>query len=194
MIQNYIFILPYIFHIIYVYYHLKNTELNKTERRKPLKDIIMDNGPDLRHFKYIMNPILIIFILPYIINNKLIYLINYLKLFSLIVSFRIITSTITEIPSSDPNCLLYKNGGILKYLSGHCFDKIFSGHTACTLLLILIAYDKKLLSYKKYLVYQILQLLYSFMLIFTKGHYSVDVFLSYIIVVPIFFLLKDKLN
>lgn len=193
MLENYIFILPFLFHIVYVYYHLKNTSMHKTERRKPLKDVIMDNGPDLRYLKMIMDPLIIIFLLPYIINNKFNYLFDNLKLFSLIFGLRIITSTITEIPSSDPDCETNKLG-IFKYLSGHCFDKIFSGHTSLTLLLVLIAYDKNLLSYKKYLLFQILQILYALMLIYTRGHYSVDVILAYIIVVPIFFLLKDKLN
>ena len=193
MIENYIFILPFLFHVLYVYMHLKNTKMHKTERRKPLKDIIMDNGPDLRNIKFIMDPLLIIFLLPYLINNKTRYLIDNLKLFSLIFGLRIITSTITEVPSSDPDCETNKLG-IFKYLSGHCFDKIFSGHTSLTLLLVLIAYDKSLLSFKKYLIYQILQIMYAFMLVFTRGHYSVDVVLAYIIVIPIFFLLKDKLN
>ena len=193
MLENYIFILPFLFHIVYVYYHLKNTSMHKTERRKPLKDVIMDNGPDLRYLKMIMDPLIIIFLLPYIINNKFDYLFDNLKLFSLIFGLRIITSTITEIPSSDPDCETNKLG-IFKYLSGHCFDKIFSGHTSLTLLLVLIAYDKNLLSYKKYLLFQILQILYALMLIYTRGHYSVDVILAYIIVIPIFFLLKDKLN
>lgn len=193
MLNNYIFLIPYIFHIIYVYFHIKNTTDNQTERRRPLKDIIMDNGPDLRSIKYIMNPLLIIFVIPYILKNRLDCLVDYLKIFSVIVSLRIITSTITEVPSSDPNCNT-NEAGIFKYISGHCFDKIFSGHTACTLLLVLIAYDNDLITWNKYLIYQVLQIIYAFMLVFTKGHYSVDVFLSYIIVIPIYLLLKDKLN
>ena len=193
MLNNYIFLIPYIFHIIYVYFHIKNTTDNQTERRRPLKDIIMDNGPDLRSIKYIMNPLLIIFVIPYILKNRLDCLVDYLKIFSVIVSLRIITSTITEVPSSDPNCNTSETG-IFKYISGHCFDKIFSGHTACTLLLVLIAYDNELITWNKYLIYQVLQIIYAFMLVFTKGHYSVDVFLSYIIVIPIYLLLKDKLN
>ena len=193
MLKNYIFIIPFLFHIIYVYLHLKNTKMHKTERRKPLKDIIMDNGPDLRNCKLLMEPLIIIFLLPYVINNKIDYLVDNLKLFSLIFGLRMITSTITEIPSSDPDCETNQLG-IFKYLSGHCFDKIFSGHTSLTLLLVLIAYDKKLLSFNKYLLYQILQIIYSLLLVFTRGHYSVDIVLAYIIVIPIYFLLKDKLN
>ena len=42
-------------------------------------------------------------------------------------------------------------------------------------------------------ILQILQILYAYLLILTHSHYSVDIILSYVIVVPIFFLLKDKL-
>ena len=151
MLNNYIFLIPYIFHFIYVYFHIKNTNDHQTERRRPLKDIIMDNGPDLRSIKFIMNPLLIIFVLPYLLKNRLDCFIDYLKIFSVIVGLRIITSTITEVPSSDPQCNT-KEVGIFKYISGHCFDKIFSGHTSLTLLLVLIAYDKNLLPFKKYLI------------------------------------------
>jgi hypothetical protein len=193
MFKKYLFLVPYIFHIGYVYYHTKSAELNNTSKIKPLKDLIMDNTYDLRNIEYILNPLLIIFFMPYMTPTNYIYLIDYLKIFSIIVGLRIITSTVTEIPSSNPECKPNKNG-IFKYLLGHCYDKIFSGHTAATLLLILVAFDKQLITFNKYIILQILQVLYALFLISTHSHYSVDVILSYIIVIPIFILLKDKLD
>ena len=190
MIGDYIFLLPFLIHVIYVYIYLKNLKFH-TKNKKPLKDIIMDNCFDLRNFKFINEPLILIFLIPYIVNKKLKYLYNVIKIFSLIFSLRIITSTITEMPSSDPNCDINKKG-ILKYITGHCFDKIFSGHTSLTLILVLVAFDKNLVNYNQYIIYQILQILYGFLLICTKCHYSVDVILSYIIVIPIFLLIKNK--
>ncbi len=190
MIYNYIFLLPFLFHIIYIYYFIKTIKLDLINR-KPLKDIIMDNCPDLRKFKFIKEPLILIFLIPYLVNKKYIYLYNVIKIFSLIFSLRTITSTITQIPSSDPDCN-FKELGIFKYITGHCYDKIFSGHTSLTLILVLVAFDKNLINYRQYLIYQTMQVFYGLLLIFTKSHYSVDVLLSYIIVIPIFLLIKEK--
>jgi len=192
MFEKYIYIIPYIFHILYIFYNIKLAEINNTKMRKPLKDIIMNNSYDLSDIDYIINPLIIIFLLPYMNMTNYIYLIDYLKIFSVIVGLRIITTTVTEIPSSNVKCTSMERG-IFKYVFGHCFDKIFSGHTAATLLLILIAYNKNIVTFDKYIILQILQILYAYLLIITHSHYSVDVILSYVIVIPIFYLLKDKL-
>ena len=191
--KNYLYVIPYIIHILMVFYHLEILQYNNSHKRKPLKDIIMDNCPDMRQYEYILNPLLILFLLPYFQNLKsLKSLGDVFKLGSIFIGIRVITSTVTEIPSSNPEC--DKINSKLKfyhYIVGHCFDKIFSGHTSLTLLLVLIAYNNNLIKFNKYLILQILQILYAFFLIAIKGHYSVDVFLSYIIVIPIYFLLKD---
>ena len=191
MYEKYIYIIPYIFHLIYVFYNIKLAKIKNTKMKKPLKDIIMNNSYDLSHMEYIINPLFLIFIIPYL-NSNYIYLIDYIKLLSIIVGLRIITTTVTEIPSSNVRCI-NKDNDINQYIFGHCFDKIFSGHTAASLLLILIAFDKNLISMNKYIFLQILQVIYGYLLIATHGHYSVDVILSYVIVIPIFYLLKDKL-
>ena len=191
MMKNYLYIIPYIIHIINVFFHLKIIKQNKTENKIPLKDIIMDNGPDLSNIQNIIHPLLIIFFIPYMSKNY-IYLLDFLKIFSIIVGLRVITSSVTEIPSSNINC--NTNITFQSYITGHCFDKIFRGHTSFTLLLVLIAYNNNCINFNKYLILQFLQIIYSIILIFTKGHYSVDVILSYIIVLPIYLLLKDNLN
>ena len=43
-------------------------------------------------------------------------------------------------PKSDPKC---EDNNLSKYIFGHCYDKIYSGHTAFTLMAIIIAYKFK---------------------------------------------------
>ena len=192
MFEKYIYIIPYIFHLIYVFYNIKLAKTNKTKMKSPLKDIIMNNSYDLSHMEFIINPLFLIFLIPYLNSTNYIYLVDYIKLLSLIIGLRVITTTVTEIPSSNVRCI-NKDNDLNQYIFGHCFDKIFSGHTAATLLLVLIAFDKNLISMNKYIILQILQVIYAYLLIVTHSHYSVDVILSYVIVIPIFYLLKDKL-
>ena len=51
MISDYIFLLPFLVHFLYVYFYLKNIKF-ETKNKRPLKDIIMDNCFDLRNFKF----------------------------------------------------------------------------------------------------------------------------------------------
>jgi len=168
---------------------------NYSHLRRPLKDLIFDNSIDLSEFNTATDILLVIFILPYFQKNGFNAFILFIKFFSIIAAIRIISSTITDIPSSDPKCATIKENLSWKnYITGHCFDKIFSGHTAATLSLILIARKYNLLTMNKTILLILFQIIYAyFFLICTRGHYSVDVFLSYVIVLPLFSSLQDEL-
>lgn len=194
-IPFFIFMIPYILHIVFVFFHVKRIKYNQSQYRRPLNDLIFDNSIDLRHLKIIPNLLLIIFLIPYFQNNGISAFKYFIKFFSVIIGMRIITSTITDIPSSNPECdAINKELSLKNYLLGHCFDKIFSGHTALTLSLILVAQKFNLLTINITIFMYILQILYAyFFMICTRGHYSVDVFLSYIIVIPLFVSLQDDI-
>ena len=194
-IPFFIYIIPYIFHIIFVFLHVRRIKNNYSHLRRPLKDLIFDNSIDLSEFNKGTDILLVIFILPYFQNNGFNAFKLFIKFFSIIAAIRIISSTITDIPSSDPKCATIKENLSWKnYITGHCFDKIFSGHTAATLSLILIARKYNLLTTNKTILLILFQIIYAyFFLICTRGHYSVDVFLSYVIVLPLFSSLQDEL-
>ena len=194
-IPFFIYLIPYILHFIFVFLHVRRIKDNYSHLRKPLRDLIFDNSIDLSDWKIATNILLIIFIIPYFQNNGFKAFTFFIKFFSIIVAIRIISSTITDIPSSDPKCATIKENLSWKnYITGHCFDKIFSGHTAITLTLILVAKKYNLLTMNKTILLILLQMIYSyFFLICTRGHYSVDVFLSYIIVIPLFSSLQDEI-
>jgi hypothetical protein len=187
--------IPYILHSIFVFLHVRRIKDNYSHLRKPLRDLIFDNSIDLRGWEMLTNILPIIFIIPYFQKNGFNAFIFFIKFFSIIIAIRTISSTITDIPSSNPKCSTIKENLSWKnYISGHCFDKIFSGHTAATLLLIMIARKYNLLSINKTIILIFLQILFVyFFLICTRGHYSVDVFLSYVIVIPLFSSLQDEI-
>lgn len=194
-ISFFIYMIPYILHSIFVFLHVRRIKDNYSHLRKPLRDLIFDNSIDLRGWEMSTNILPIIFIIPYFQKNGFNAFIFFIKFFSIIIAIRTISSTITDIPSSNPKCSTIKENLSWKnYISGHCFDKIFSGHTAATLLLIMIARKYNLLSINKTIILIFLQILFVyFFLICTRGHYSVDVFLSYVIVIPLFSSLQDEI-
>jgi len=97
----------------------------------------------------------------------------------------------TDIPSSDKECDP-NNISIYNIIFGHCSDKIFSNHTAFTLLALLVIYEFNLLNMGQLLILGLFQILYALLIIITRAHYSVDVLLSYYIVVPLYYLIKHN--
>ena len=79
------------------------------------------------------------------------------------------------------------------YLTGYCNDKIFSGHTSITLALLLIIIDNNLIDSSLNPVLVLLHLCYVLLILSSRFHYSVDVILSYIITISLFFNFKGNL-
>ena len=69
----------------------------------------------------------------------------------------------------------------MNYIIGHCNDKIFSGHTSVSMILLYLAYRYNLVN--NFILYLLIfiQILIALMLIITKGHYTIDVLISYFI-------------
>lgn len=191
MLSYFIFALIYIFHCLTVYYHLQIKSKNNFNTA-PLKDIIMDNGPDLRIYNQFVHFGFIIFFIPYFTSKNIYYLSEVFKIFSIIFTLRIITSNVTLIPSSNVKCK-ETNNIFYDYIIGHCTDKIFSGHSTLTLILVLSAYSNNLINYYYFIPFFFMQIIYAILLIFCKSHYSVDVILSYIITIPYFFIIKNNI-
>ena len=190
------FIIPYILHIITTFFLINRAKLNNYIEEKPLRDIIHEHSPDLssNEYRYLDN-LFLIFLIPFFKKGGLIAFIHFLKALSVICFIRSISSSITDLPSSNVNCKYFQNfDSISTYITGHCFDKIFSGHTAATLLLIFSANKFNLISDQSLIYWIILQIIYTYVgLICTRHHYSVDIFISYIITPLLYNLIKNYL-
>ena len=189
-----LFFIPYILHIITTYYQINRARNNRYLNLQPLRDIIHDHSINLSDLKYRnLDNLFIIFLIPFFQKGSFDAMIYFFKALSFIVIIRTISSSITDLPSSNPNCKYHINfNSIYTYTLGHCFDKIFSGHTAATLLLILCANRFNLISDSNLIYWILLQIMYVYIgLICTRHHYSVDVFLSYIITPLIYNSIKN---
>ena len=100
----------------------------------------------------------------------------------------ILTTSIPKLKTCqiDPN-----DKGIL--LSGGCYDKIFSGHLAfiITMILYLVIYtDQKNYKY----IYYFYIVLASFLSLITESHYTIDILISWILSTTLFFMLNKNLE
>jgi len=197
-LPSWYYIIPYIIHFISSII-LYNKTKDISEKNPPLYDIIISNTPDLSNYDIIPN-ILLCFIFSFLLiplffneNFKILY--SFFKYFSLIILIRTITTQVTILPPTilEPQreCKYEKNffDIICICLDGHNLDKIFSGHTAASLLLVLLYFKYNILEKNSLYLLLGLQILLSLTLILTRGHYTIDVLLAYIITFGIFLLL-----
>ncbi len=193
--MNNYYLLLNIITIFSTYFHIKYINKTNINEFSSLPDLIVDNIPNFsnnRICNYIIDYMIFFWLAPVILYGN-----NNLKRFfyrftSIIFFMRALTKFFTIIPSQDNNCSNdIKN--IDCYIRGYCNDKIFSGHTALTLISLLIIIDNKLIdpNFNYLLVFS--HLIYVFLILSTKNHYSVDVILSYIITTSLYFNFKDKL-
>ncbi len=176
-----VFIIPYFFHIYSVSY-LLNLSLNKRYNKQNLYDIIASNTTNLNKYSYLINYLCMLFILPFIFQFKINYLISFFKYYSLLLFIRAILTNVTVLPSClSENCEDYKDYGWYKYINGHCNDKIFSGHVAKSIMALYLIYKNKLLSQPLMYCAFLLLFIISILIVMVRWHYTIDVLIAYII-------------
>lgn len=184
-----VYVIPYLMHICSTTY-LINGEPHNYTHKGPLYDIIINNIPNYSKYHYLINYIMLILLLPFLIQPKLEYFISIFKYVSIIIFFRAITTSVTILPSCEKNfCKLQNN--YLNYIIGHCNDKIFSGHTSVSLILLYLIYRYDLVDSQLFYFFVFIQILIAILLIATKGHYTIDVLLGYFITGTILLLISD---
>jgi len=190
-----VYLLLYAITFLSTYFHIEyiNNNTNISEY-KNLPDLIVDNLPDLSKSNFthkIVDYSLLFWCIPILTNSQFKELsIFVMKMFSIILFLRTLTKSFTILPSQNNNC---KNDSkdLFCYLNGYCNDKIFSGHTSITLLVILTAIDNKIIEGNNIPLVFILHIIYVLLILSSRNHYSVDVILSYIITTSIFYNLKN---
>lgn len=124
-------------------------------------------------------------VLPLLFGWKVIY--TFLGYVPILFMIRWITTLVTILPK-------YKKCddskfGISSGLFGHCYDKIFSGHFAVSVLLSCIVYSRGIISNLWFLI--IYNFLLAFLIIATRAHYTIDIIVSIFVVFVIF---QNKLH
>jgi hypothetical protein len=169
--------------------HLIGTDFYKDHPTDyTIHDLLHSVLPDLHDYHIIIDIIGIIVIIPAFLYFNQELTIEFLTKFLIIMLIRAFTIVSTVLPKFERCDTTFD---IRNFLLGGCYDKIFSGHTAFTLLIVLVAYNFNLLDNNKLLILGIFQLIYAFLIIITRAHYSVDVLLSYYIVIPLYLCIKQ---
>jgi hypothetical protein len=107
---------------------------------------------------------------------------EYMYYFIIIMFIRLIMINVTILPKTK-TC---DNNFNLKHtINGHCYDKIFSGHFASFLLLLVILYNKNI--YTNIPVLFLVGLFHAFLIILTRAHYTIDIIVAIFVVLFVYF-------
>lgn len=187
-IPLWVYVIPYIMHLLTVLYLFSKKEIIRGS--KPLYDTIISNIPDLSKFRNIPNILLLVLmsylIIPLFLNPNIDVFISIYRYFSIILLLRSITTSSTILPPINSNCDFKLS--MNTFMEGHCLDKIFSGHTAFSLLLVFVCNKFNILSNSFIYILLFIQFVLAVSLILTREHYTVDVILGYLITIPILLL------
>jgi hypothetical protein len=181
-----LFVIILLLHIIFTYHvHINGKRYyNNRINNQKIKPKIYDTGfkyiPDYSNIKileHIINifPVVLLIIFGYNVFIKS------LKLITFIIMLRWIFTSLTILPKytkCDDSSFSFR-----ELINGHCYDKVFSGHFATLLLVLLIAYDLNKLNM---LSLVLISIIYSVLLIAIRFHYTVDIGVATIISLLIF--------
>jgi len=149
---------------------------NNTNNKDDIYDISHMLLPDLYQSNYLHQILDFMALLPFIVfiffRNDL--LLEFLAFLPIIYLIRSIFNNVTILPKYS-NCddSEYDLSNIFR---GHCYDKIFSGHFAITVLFSFILYNYNLFNLPTLILYNSFNIL---LILLTRSHYSIDLLVSF---------------
>jgi len=192
-ISAYWYLLLYLIHVMGNIILIKLGNSSDIKDRKQLPDIVLDRGIFFKDLIPYMDLLLLTFVIPLFLKDKLFNFITLFKFVGIMAFLRFLTCVSTLLP---PIKGRYKKersdeNNLLNYVVGHNYDKIFSGHTGVMLICILITITNNLINKTSQIIISFLGVIYSILILLTRQHYTVDVLLSYMIIIPLYLCLKD---
>jgi hypothetical protein len=130
-----------------------NDRIEKHKTHPKLYDLGIRYTPDLsKNINLSLTLDIICLILPFLFGYDI--LIEFLSLFIIITVIRWVFISVTILPKfkhcSDDKISFYN------YVSGHCYDKVFSGHVSSVFLLSLILYNHRIVNFPILLLFNII--------------------------------------
>jgi hypothetical protein len=178
----FVIILVYLLVFKKVFHRLENKselfyEKIKLKKKSKIYDIIHHNLPSTRDLVTIIDAIpFIVLVVILFIDINLFY--NIMGFLVTIFIFRILIIHLTILPK-DKKCYIEKSS----IFTGGCYDKVYSGHFAVIFTSLLVLYTSK---YIDIFTLIILSILSSLLIVTTRSHYTIDIFVAFLIVVVVY--------
>lgn len=141
-----------------------------------LFDLIHELTPDFQDYEVLTNLIPGILLISFLwIPGRVPLLEEFIAKFLLIMLIRAMTLFTTVLPKHE-KCT--KKFSWSNCLTGQCYDKIFSGHTAFVFLITLLFLREKIISFWLFLILNLVEI---GIILLTRSHYTIDVILALVI-------------
>jgi hypothetical protein len=149
----------------------------KSKQKSKIYDVIHNNLPSTRNLMTIVDAIPFILLgVIFCIDVNLFY--NIMGFLVTIFILRIIIIHLTILPK-DKKCNI-KNSSVY---NGGCYDKVYSGHFATIFICILSLYMNK---YINLFILLSLSIIFALIIITSRSHYTIDIFVAFLIVVVVY--------
>jgi hypothetical protein len=149
----------------------------KSKQKSKIYDIIHNNLPSTRKLMTIVDatPFILLVVILFIDVNLFYNIMGFLVT---IFIFRMFIIHITILPK-DKKCDIKKSS----LLSGGCYDKIYSGHFSAVFMCLLSLYMSKYIN-----LFTLLSLstIFALLIITSRSHYTIDIFVAFLIVVVVY--------
>ena len=149
----------------------------KSKQKSKLYDVIHNNLPSTRNLMTIVDAIPFILLgVIFCIDVNLFY--NIMGFLVTIFILRIIIIHLTILPK-DKKCNI-QNSSVY---NGGCYDKVYSGHFATIFICLLSLYMNK---YINLFILLSLSIIFALIIITSRSHYTIDIFVAFLIVVVVY--------
>ncbi len=192
-ISAYWYLILYLIHVLGNVILIRLGNSSDIKNRKQLPDIVLDRGIFFKGLIPYMDLLLISFVIPLFFKDKLSNFITLFKFVGIMAFLRFLTCVSTLLPPIKGRYIKERSDerNFMNYVIGHNYDKIFSGHTGVMLICVLITITNDLVNKIGKITISILGVIYSLLILLTRQHYTVDVLLSYMIIIPLYLCLND---
>jgi len=149
----------------------------KLKQKSKIYDIIHNNLPSTRNLLIIVDYIPFILLgVIFFIDVNLFY--NVLGFLGTIFILRLFIINMTILPK-DKKCDIKKSS----IFSGGCYDKVYSGHFSVVFMCLLSLYMSK---YINLFTFSSLSIIFALLIITSRSHYTIDIFVAFLIVVIVY--------
>ena len=149
----------------------------KSKKKSKIYDIIHSNLPSTRKLMTLVDAVPFILLVGILfIDVNLFY--NIMGFLVTILILRMFIIHITILPK-DKKCDIKKSS----VLSGGCYDKVYSGHFSVVFICLLSLYMNK---YINLFTFSSLSIIFGLLIITSRSHYTIDIFVAFLIVVVVY--------
>lgn len=125
---------------------------------------------------FVINLAVVLSVLPLVVSLQMDAITSFVVIYTVVMLIRALTINLTLLPEDD-QCP-HREFSVDTLIQGHCSDKVFSGHQALVATATIVGVQYGIIAPPLAIIYNVVV---GLMLLATRSHYSIDIFLGALI-------------